>query len=86
MPVTANGGAVPCTCMSARLESPSASKAEFRMKSARSVRLRVLATVKSHARKRSREPIPDCLSVIRISSMCGRRASISGSPVGRPVR
>ena len=45
----ASSGAVPCTCMSARLESPSASKAELRMKSARSLRLRVLAIVKSHA-------------------------------------
>ena len=48
--VTANGGALPWTCRSERLVSPSCPKASLRIESIGEVRLWRLATVKSHAR------------------------------------
>ena len=43
-------GAEPCTCMSAMVVSPRPANASSRIESARSERLRSLATVKSQAR------------------------------------
>ena len=50
VPVISNGGESPSTVRSERSVSPSCSKASSRIVSARSVRLRSLATVKSQAR------------------------------------
>ena len=73
--VTSNCGEEPWTWLSPRFSSPSRPKASSRIDSARSERLRSLATVKSQARKRLPRSMPDWPSLRKICSKCGRRLS-----------